>query len=55
LIIGTKLFIRTNLGTVLSPERLARHQYPPAVRLERSLAMTSPPVCAWRRLRLAAD
>ena len=54
LIIGTKLFIRTNLGAVLSPERLARHQYPPAGRFARETATTSPPICAWRRLRPVA-
>ena len=55
LIIGTKLFIRTNLGAVLPPERLVRHQYPPTVRVARETATASPRICAWRRLRLAAE
>jgi len=53
LIIGTKLFIRTNLGTIIPAERLARHQYPPAVRFAWGTAATSLTICAWRRLRLA--
>jgi putative transposase len=53
LIIGTKLFIRNNLSTILPPERFARHQYPTAVHFAQETAATSPPVCAWRRLRPA--
>jgi hypothetical protein len=54
-IIGTKLFIRSNLGAVLPTERLARHQYPPAIRFTQGMATASPPICAWRRLRPTAD
>ena len=54
LIIGTKLFIRTNLGAVFPPERLSRHQYPPVVRFAQGTATALSPICAWRRLRPAA-
>lgn len=54
LIIGTKLFIRNNLGGLLSPEQLDHHQCPPSARPARPTGPPPPPICAWRRLRQAA-